>query len=64
MYWWETTDGATTVLWSDNHYGIQQGDYLYLYETTVIGEEPIEDGKKFRLASVSTVDGKHRFELT
>ena len=57
-------DGATTVLWSDNNYGIQQGDYLYLYETTVIGEEPIDDGKKFRLASVTTVDGKHRFELT
>ena len=59
----QDSDGATTVLWSDNAYGINQDDYIYLYRTTVIGEEPIEDGQKFQLASVDTIDGKHRFVL-
>ena len=57
-------DGATTVLWSNNAYGIRSGDFLYLYETTVIGAEPVDDERKFQLRSLTTVDGKHRFELT
>ena len=57
-----------TKIVSDNDYGIRCGDFLYLYRVSVIGEEPVENNKKFKIQMVEPVssdDGEHYvFHLT
>jgi DNA polymerase elongation subunit (family B) len=45
-----------TKIISDNSYGIRDGDFLHLYKVSVIGEEPVDNNKKFRIRAVEQVD--------
>ena len=44
-----------TKIISDNAYGIRDGDFLHLYRMSVIGEEPVENNKKFQIHTVEHV---------
>lgn len=52
-----------TKIISDNAYGIRSGDYLHLYRMSVIGEEPVDNNKKFKIAHVEKTDGQYIFHL-
>ena len=53
----------TTVV-SDNKYGIHTNDFIYLYRTSVIGEEPVENNRKFKILKVSdNEDNTFTFQL-
>lgn len=53
-----------TALISDNNYGIRSGDFVHLYRTSVIGEEQVENNRKFKVIKVSTnKDSTFTFQL-
>ena len=45
-------DQTHTQFKSDNAYGILANDYVHLYRMSVIGREPVEQNRKFRVRSV------------
>lgn len=51
-----------TKIISDNAYGIRDGDFLHLYRVSVIGEEPVDNNKKYKIQAVEhikTDDDEH-----
>lgn len=48
----------TTVFKTDNSTGMSQGDFIHLYKMSVIGEESVEQNRKYRIEILSnTEDG-------
>jgi len=53
-----------TKIISDNNYGINSGDFVYLYRISTIGEEPVENNRKFKVLNVlPNEDATFAFEL-